>query len=157
FTRKRPDVFDLAGHTGPVVRACFSPDDRTALTASRDGTARLWSVGGREPGELLHVLRHEGPLTGACFDKKGELVLTTSADRTARVWSARTGAPLAEPLVHPAAVLSGAFDADAARILTVCADGSAYVLARSSDAPPVRIGSQIACASFDPEGANVAC
>ena len=157
FTRNRPDLFELAGHTGPIVRARFSPDDRTALTASKDGTARLWSVVGREPGQLLHVLRHEGPVTDACFDRSGELVLTTSADQTARVWSARTGEPAAEPLVHPAAVVSGSFDARGSRILTVCADGGAYVSARSPASVPIRIASQIACASFDPEGANVAC
>ncbi len=163
FTRNRPDLFDLSGHTAPVGRVRFSPDDRTALTASKDGTARLWSVsaaGDRDPGELLHVLRHAGPVTEACFDGAGELVLTTSDDHTARIWSARTGEPVGEPFVHPAAVLWGSFAADGSGVLTVCADGSAYLFESKRGSNPIQITSEtgpIRCAAFDPKGTMVAC
>jgi WD40 repeat protein len=173
FTRNRPDVFDLAGHSGPVVRARFAPDGETVLTASLDGTARLWSAdvaGARDPGTPLHVLHHGGPVVDACFDRSGERVLTTSADGTARVWNARTGESIGEPLAHPGPVASGSFDAEGTRVLTVCADGKARVLtvctdgnaralAPSSDSAPIVLApaaGAVACAVFGSGGAIVA-
>ncbi len=35
---------ELTGHTKRVVAVAFSPDGRTVLTGSYDGTARLWNV-----------------------------------------------------------------------------------------------------------------
>ena len=165
FAGNRPDIYRLTGHRGPVVRARFSPGDRTALTASADGTARLWSVApgigaaSSEAGALLHVLAHDGPLMDARFGARGEEVLTASADGTARCWSARTGRLLSAPFVHPAAVLSAEADASGRRVLTVCADGKARLFdAASGDAPVVLQGGPgfIRCACFSPDGALVA-
>ncbi len=39
---QRPTV--LSGHTGPVTCLAVSPDDKSIVSASRDGTLRLWDV-----------------------------------------------------------------------------------------------------------------
>lgn len=44
----------LIGHTAPVVSAVFSADNSQVLTASYDGTARLWKA---RTGNCLHVLQ----------------------------------------------------------------------------------------------------
>ncbi|MCZ6655022.1 MAG: hypothetical protein O7D91_18595, partial [Planctomycetota bacterium] len=44
--RLLPDVV-LAGHTDHVWHAEFSPDGSRIVTASRDGTARLWDLEGK--------------------------------------------------------------------------------------------------------------
>ncbi|MFN0009505.1 MAG: protein kinase domain-containing protein [Planctomycetota bacterium] len=169
FARNRADLFDLVGHAGPVVRARFAPDGRSALTASADGTARIWAVPAprpspsevdREPGALLHLLRHEGAVEDACFSTSGELVLTASADGTARVWSASDGLARGDPLRHPARVLSCAFDPSGELILTVCEDGRARLFRRGSGEPPRVLQSErgaIVCAAFDSRGEHVAC
>lgn len=41
-------VATLAGHTGAVNTASFSPDGRLIVTASTDRTARLWPVSADE-------------------------------------------------------------------------------------------------------------
>ena len=165
FAGNRPDMFHLVGHTGPVVRARFSPDDRTALTASADGTARLWSIPPRtgcamgEPGSLLGVFAHDGPLTDARFAARGEEVLTASADGTARRWSARSGRLLSSPFVHPSSVLLAEADASGQRVLTVCADGRARLFDAASGAPPLVLAggpTSIRSACFSSDGALVA-
>jgi WD40 repeat protein len=76
------------------------------------------------------------------------------------VWNASDGRPLENPLVHPAPVLSCAFDSRGERILTVCADGKARIFGRGSQEPPRVLASEhdaITCAAFDPRGESVVC
>src|SRR4051812_9480194 len=47
-----------AGHTAPVVAAAFSDDSRFLISASRDGSARVWDV---ESGREVRQLWHSGP------------------------------------------------------------------------------------------------
>ena len=169
FARNRADLFDLVGHEGPVSRARFSPDGRSALTASADGTARIWAVPSpqpspadvdREPGALLHVLHHDGSVEDACFSADGAIVLTASSDGTARLWSASEGEPLEAPFRHPARVASCALDPRGELVLTVCGDGKARIFRRGSGEPPRVLASErgaVVCAAFDPDGDRVAC
>jgi WD40 repeat protein len=58
------------------------------VTASLDGTARLWdSVSGQE---IATLKPHQGEpvlqMKSAAFNRDGTLVVTASADQTARVW-----------------------------------------------------------------------
>jgi WD40 repeat protein len=73
----------LRGHTSRIVSAEFSPDGRTILTASWDGTARLWES---TTGKELHVLqppktKKEVPLLLARFSPDGGRALTVIANR----------------------------------------------------------------------------
>jgi WD40 repeat protein len=67
----------------------FSPDGTQVVTASRDGTLRLWSVPG---GELLHVLQgHTDAVSYAAYSHSGATIVSAAADDTGRMWSTRTG------------------------------------------------------------------
>ncbi|REG23533.1 WD domain G-beta repeat uncharacterized protein, partial [Archangium gephyra] len=64
--------------------AAFSPDGQRVVTASEDGTARVWRVDGKEEA----VLRgHEGRVGSAVFSPDGPQVVTASGDGTARLWT----------------------------------------------------------------------
>jgi hypothetical protein len=67
----------LAGHTGPVYFAQFSPDGRHVVTASADKTARVWDL---EHARLTSIALagHEGPVYAAAFDHDGRRVVTVS-------------------------------------------------------------------------------
>jgi len=84
----------LRGHNSSVNTTEFSPDSRYLLTASDDGTARLWD----RQGKAVLVLQHEQPVQKAEFSPKGNYILTDSGssweDRTIRIWD-RTGKLLA--------------------------------------------------------------
>jgi len=82
-----------------VVSACFSPAGTRVLTASVDGTARLWEAA---TGELIvPPLTHGGNVTAACFSPDGAMILTASRDGTVRLWSPATLPPQAIPEWFP--------------------------------------------------------
>jgi hypothetical protein len=78
----------LAGHRDWITSATYSPDGERILTASNDGTARLWSA---SSGDQVGTLRgHRGEVTAALFGDAGRRVVTAGLDGTAQVWDART-------------------------------------------------------------------
>ena len=73
-------------HGRTVRQAVFGPPhpesgEQHVLTASEDGTARLWSLDGRELG----LVAHSSPVLRADFSPDGGTLLTASADGTARL------------------------------------------------------------------------
>ncbi len=113
----------LKGHTGLVNSVVFDRSGHWVVTASQDGTARIWSVDTGDPKPF--ILQHAGPVLYASFSFDGKWVVTASWDRTAKVWDAGTGAPFAE-YDHAQPVTSASFDPNG-RIVTSCWDNFAYV------------------------------
>ncbi len=111
------------GHTETVTSVAFAPDERTVLTGSWDGTARLWDA---VTGDLLHKFEgHTGPVTSVAFSPNGSTVLTGSWDGTARLWEAATGGLLHTFIGHTGPVTSVAFAPDGRTVLTGSGDGTA--------------------------------
>jgi WD40 repeat protein len=105
--------------------AVFSPDSSEVLTASADGTARIWDA---SDGELRRVLLEPSAesINEASFSPDGKLVATASDDGTTRIWDAGSGRQL-EVLAEPnrSRVTSAAFSPDG-RFLVTCS-GSAHI------------------------------
>jgi len=67
----------------------LSPDGKTILTGSEDGTVRFWDV---ETGRALHVLTaHTSWVTKVAFSPDGKTALSGSADGTAKIWDVQNG------------------------------------------------------------------
>jgi WD40 repeat protein/serine/threonine protein kinase len=79
-----PVVFK--GHTGWVLSIAPNSDGTRLLTASRDGTARIWDTATGH--ELLALRGHTRIVREAAFTPAGDGILTTSEDGTARIWDA---------------------------------------------------------------------
>ena len=65
----------------------FSQDGASVVTASADGTAKLWNA---VTGECTQTLRgHTTAVLSAVFSL--EIVLTAADDGTAKIWNLSTG------------------------------------------------------------------
>jgi WD40 repeat protein len=86
----------VLSRTSPIVHAAFSPDSRTVITASMDGTAQLWdAASGKRIGPSLQAGGHEPYVA---FSPDGKTVWTVSEGDAARLWDAASGLPHSLPL-----------------------------------------------------------
>ena len=75
----------LAGHSGSVTRAAFSPNGSRVATASTDGTVRIWDP---HTGEQQLVLRGHGAKVGSvAFSPDGSRLASVGDDGTVRIWA----------------------------------------------------------------------
>ncbi|MBI1191507.1 MAG: protein kinase [Tepidisphaera sp.] len=80
-------VRDLVGDAGDVMEAHFSPDGSSIVTASDDGTARLWNTEARPNPRVLHA--HNDSVTSLQFSADGQHLLSATSNQW-RLWDAQT-------------------------------------------------------------------
>jgi Flp pilus assembly protein TadD len=100
-------------------KASFDRDGGRILTASGDGTARLWDA--RTGAPLTPPLEHRGPVSTASLSPDGRFVVTASD--TARVWDAATGEAVTPGYRHEGAVSGAVFLSDRRIATASSADG----------------------------------
>lgn len=141
------------GHTQPTVGASFSPSGEFVITASQDGTARVWDV---STGQNLAELRgHTGVVTSAKFSPDGKWVVTASLDNMALAWNAASGEIATELSGHADGVESAAFSPDGKFILTVSKDKTAQ-LWEASTGRSIALLDEVENAAFSPDGRLIA-
>jgi WD40 repeat protein len=109
-----PTIVWLSGHGAIITSAAFSSDGTRVVTASEDGTARVWDVGS---GNELASLPHDASVKSAAFNADCSKVVTASADKMARVWDLASRGVVA-CLCHDDSVDHATFSPDGARLLT---------------------------------------
>jgi WD40 repeat protein/serine/threonine protein kinase len=115
-----------------VYALAFDPSGTRVVTASKSGTAVVWSLEGRE---LARLEGHTEAIWQAVFDPMGERVITISLDRTARVWDSRSGALIHRLVGHEDRVRSVAVDARGRWIATASADTTVRIWSLPSGEP----------------------
>lgn len=122
LTRLGQPLAVLKGHTDSVRSATFSPDGTHVITASDDGTTRLWN----NTGQPLAVLEgYTSRVSSATFSPDAQRIVTASGI-TARLWDAK-GQPLAELVGHTSPIYSAIFSPDGTRIVTTSRDATAQL------------------------------
>jgi WD40 repeat protein len=115
----------FSGHRGRVMRATFSPNGETILTASEDGSARLWETA---TGKQLRVFSgHRGLLDSAFFSPDGKTIVTASWDGTAKIWNADSGDLIRTLRGHERALSSAVFSPDGNHIATAARDSTVRI------------------------------
>lgn len=90
--RTASDFKLLLAHSGPVYAVSFSRDRKFLLSASEDGTIRLWSL--LTWTNLVCYKGHIYPVWDVRFSPHGHYFVSCSHDRTARVWSTDHSQPI---------------------------------------------------------------
>ena len=72
----------------------FSPDSKTLVSGSQDGTIKLWRVA--TGSHLLTLEGHQASVKSAAVSPDGTLLASASGDGTIRLWPAATQEELEE-------------------------------------------------------------
>ncbi len=78
-----PGIF-LNGHSRPVSTVMFSPSGRQLITASYDGTARVWDLDGEWGCRVL--MGHRKGIGAIAISPNSRWLVTGSLDSTVRLW-----------------------------------------------------------------------
>lgn len=154
-TQSDPSLAELKGHSDLVLQASFSPDGARILTASADGSARIWDATAAIVTELKG---HSRSVRSATFSRDGKWIVTASLDGTARVWDAATGETRAELRGHTRDVTSAAFSPDGTMIVTASDDGTARVWDAQTGANLSQLlghAAPVTSAAFSPDGTRI--
>jgi WD40 repeat protein len=116
-----PRLVVPVGHTDEIASVSFSPDGKHVLTGSRDKTAKLWDISGRE---IATFAWHSNTISAVAFSPDGKFILTGSEDHTAGLWEI-SGSRIHTLRGHGSAVKAVAFSPDGQFLLTGSDDGTA--------------------------------
>lgn len=115
----------LRGHSGPIQKVLLAPGGTDVVTASADGSARVWDM---EIGDCVLLMEgHTAAVTDLAVANEGSVLVTSSADHTARVWTLDKGQCRAVLQGHTAAVNAVAVDAQGRFVVTASADATGRV------------------------------
>jgi WD40 repeat protein/TPR repeat protein len=146
----------LSGHRDIVWSATYSPDGKRILSASKDGTGRIWDAVTGAPIAVLSAVGAQ--LKYAAYSPDGRRIVTASRDKTARIWDAFTGAPLLVLDGHSNYVQSANYSPDGARIVTGSQDKTARIWDAHTGAPLTVLSGHagvIQSASYSPDGTRI--
>ena len=145
----------LSGHADWVRSVAFDGAGERLVTASVDGTARIWDVAG---GDLEQILDVGSSLSHASFDPSGNRVVTGSLDGSARIWDWRSEQAVAFLFGHEEQVRHAAFSPEGDLVVTGSADDTARVWdTATGDVVAVLAGHGVSVVhvGFSPDGRQV--
>lgn len=115
----------LYGHTDEVTDVTLMPDERHALSASEDGTIKMWDL---ENGfELTTIKDHAGPIWAIAVTPDGRRVISASDDGTVKIWDLSEKTQLITLRGHQSQVWDVVVTSDGRRALSASEDGTIKV------------------------------
>ncbi len=115
----------LRGHTGGVLGCAVSPDGSFIVSASRDGTLKVWDTASGT--ERLTLTGHTDMVTGCAVSPDGSFIVSASGDSTLKAWDAATGAERFTLTGHTSWISGCAVSPDGSFIVSASRDGTLKV------------------------------
>lgn len=144
----------LLGHTSDIVTTHVSPKGDRFVTASMDGTARIWDL---HRGDMLAILRSPAELVHAQFSPDGARIITAGLDGVAQLFDAN--GQWLDTLGEPGEPLSTAlFSPNGQYVVTASFDGTAKLWNVSTGALERTLDTgdgSVHAAAFSPDGTTV--
>ncbi len=97
-------ICTLSGHQGPVSHVCLTPDNKRILSASADGTLRIWDF---EKRTEFHVCEgHASAILGLAVTPDGRRAVSADAE-SIQLWDIESGKTMevSSPFDKPLAVM----------------------------------------------------
>jgi WD40 repeat protein len=153
-TRTETQLFP--GHAEEVGSVTFCAVGCHALSASADGTARLWEIAsGRE---VRRFVGHTDAVRSAAYSPKGGQVLTGGKDGSVCLWDIQSGNRVRPFLGHAGEVRSVAFAPDGRFVLSGGLDSTLRLWDVESGKEVRRFEGHtegVECVGFSPEGSRI--
>ena len=148
-----PPLLVLAGHAAVVRAVAFLPDGNQVISASNDGTLRLWDV---QLGRQIRTFAgHSGAVTSLALAAAGDRALSGGEDGSLRVWQVATGQLVRQLAARGGAVLKVALAPNGRLALSRSAGGTVQLWdldsgreLRALDVAPRRL----VAVAFSPDG-----
>lgn len=124
----------LAGHSGPVLAAIFSPAGDLVVTASADRSIKTWSLDGKlvrssnHHTEIIHALALRPRAEDGAFE-----CASGGDDRTIRIWRPAIGRMVRIVRGHSGAIFSLAYARDGSALFSAGQEGVIRRLSADSD------------------------
>jgi WD40 repeat protein len=147
----------LIGHRRAVNAAAFSPDGEEVVTASNDGSGRVWNAKVDPVGPLPLAEQHEVGdhhslrVNKVAFSPDGRRMLSAGGDDAARIWGPGRRALT---LMHGGPVNTAEFSKNGGFVITGSEDGTARTW-RAATGKPLRTfrhGAPVQTARVSPDG-----
>jgi WD40 repeat protein len=120
------EIAAVAGHEEEITGFAFSPDGRSLVSSSKDGTLRLWETEtGREVATLQQPRFGFNAMywVSACaYSPNGQLIASTSLDDTLSVWDVASLEEVARFKGHKGLTSKCLFSPDGRRMVTASTD-----------------------------------
>ena len=155
-------ILVLRGHDSTVFNIAFSPDGKLIVTASYDGTARVWDATTGENTAILE--RHESAVYGAKFSNDSRYIVTASEESSAQVWEAKQGDVKAWERKatlrgYNSALFGLAFSPDGQFVATVRDDGTVWIYEVSTEIIRAQLNDQtsnlVTSVAFSSDGKSI--
>ena len=105
------------GHEGVIGSTRFSPDGRFIVTASDDGTVRLWNA--QTGQEVRQFIGHGAIVNAVTVSPDSRFLVSASADGTARIWDFASGAELRRIEGDSGTIWYAHFTADSQQLIII--------------------------------------
>jgi WD40 repeat protein len=122
--------FTLIGHTDFTTGCAFSSDGSTIITASDDGTLKIWDASSGI--ERFSLIGHTSRITAWAFSFDKQSIVSADKDGTLKVWDASSGIERFSLIGHTTKITTCAFSFDGSTIVSVSADKTLKVWDASS-------------------------
>jgi WD40 repeat protein len=118
---RRSETQRLKGHNDFVYSVAYNRDGGRLVTASKDGTAKLWDAA---TGQPIRSLAIDGVVYAAAFHPDGSRVASGGNDRVVTLWDAATGQSVRTFAGHTREIRELAFAPDGKSLVSSSTDGT---------------------------------